>query len=311
MSHIPVLGLEAVMALQPNERGLYIDATFGRGGYCALLFERNAGRVVAIDRDVDAIAFGQKIFADKAERLTLLRGCFGDMKALLQAANINQPINGIVFDIGVSSPQVDTPERGFSFRHDGPLDMRMGSEGQTAADIINNASESEIADILYNYGEERASRKIARAICNARLNAPILRTTHLASIIASVLPKKDETHPATKSFQALRIAVNDELGELQRGLAAAMELIAPMGRIAVVTFHSLEDRIVKNAFRQASGRVASGSRHRPLLHVQSVPQFKLVHSKAITPTNDEIRANPRARSAKLRVLERLEVSHAS
>lgn len=307
MNHVPVLSLETIRALQPHDKGIYIDATFGRGGYTALLLEAGAGRVIAIDRDPEAIVAGEDFTKRFGKRFTLLQGCFGDMKALLAAANINA-VDGIAFDIGVSSPQLDTAARGFSFRAEGPLDMRMGGSERTAADIVNNVSEKELADILYIYGEEHASRKIAKAIVTARREQQIVTTTQLANIISSVMPKKSEIHPATKSFQALRIVVNDELGELERGLHSATELLNEGGRVAVVTFHSLEDRIVKNYFRQAAGRVAGGSRHRPAIVQMTVPKLCLINTKAITPSDDECKINPRARSAKLRVAEK--VSHA-
>jgi len=204
----------------------------------------------------------------------------------------------------VSSMQLDEAERGFSFMRDGPLDMRMGDEGETAADIVNTASEKDLADIIYTYGEEHNSRKIAKAIVTKRSTQKITRTTELAELIASVVPKRDETHPATKTFQALRIAVNDELGELEKGLAAAEKLLAPKGRLAVVTFHSLEDRIVKNYLRLHSGRVSQGSRHRPMVGVKEMATFKMIKTKPIAPSEEEIHRNPRARSAKLRLAER-------
>lgn len=304
MSHIPVLGTEAVSALKPSRDGIYIDATFGRGGYSQLLLERGAGKVIAIDRDPEAIAFGEVFVERYSNRFQLLQGCFGDMNDLIKKYQIEK-VNGVVFDIGVSSPQFDTPDRGFSFRLDGPLDMRMSQEGKTAADIINETPERELADILYLYGEERASRKISSKICYERKINPITRTSQLAQIIASVVPKKDETHPATKSFQALRIVVNNELEELEKGISTAIDITLPKGRIAVVTFHSLEDRIVKNLFRKACGRVSNQSRHRPIIHDYSVSNYKMITSKPIIPSEKEIQNNSRARSAKLRVIERV------
>ncbi len=304
MTHRPVLGREVVEALQPKKNGVYIDATFGRGGYTALLLESGAGRVVAIDRDPEA-AKAAEIFKQRyGDRFLFLTGCFGDMVRIVRAANINT-VDGIAFDIGVSSPQLDTAERGFSFRLDGPLDMRMSATGRSAADIVNTAGEAELADILYQLGEERASRRIAKAIVEARRVKAFERTTELAATIASVVPKHSEIHPATKSFQALRIAVNDELGELQRGLQAALELLQSGGRIAVVTFHSLEDRIVKEFFRTQAGRIGQISRHRPLVAATLAPSLRLVNNKAITPSDEECRQNSRARSAKLRVAEKI------
>jgi 16S rRNA (cytosine1402-N4)-methyltransferase len=306
MTHIPVLGVETVEALQPHKNGIYIDATFGRGGYTMLLLEAGAGRVIAIDRDPEAIEAAKAFTAKYGSRFTMIEGCFGDMVQLLRAANINE-VDGIAFDIGVSSPQLDTPGRGFSFRHDGPLDMRMSGEGQTAADIVNTMGESDLADLIYQYGEERASRRVAKAIVETRRTEKFMRTTQLANVIASVLPK-GEIHPATKSFQALRIAVNDELGELQRGLEAAVTLLKEKGRVAVVTFHSLEDRIVKNFFRAQAGRVSQGSRHRPATSIAQEATLNLINNKAITASEEEARSNPRARSAKLRIAEK--VGHA-
>lgn len=311
MTHLPVLGREVVEALQPQKNGIYIDATFGRGGYTAMLLESGAGRVIAIDRDPEAIAAGAEFSKRYGDRFLLLQGCFGDMARLLRAANVNQ-VNGVAFDIGVSSPQLDKAERGFSFRLDGPLDMRMSDTGQTAADLVNSLGEAEIADILYQFGEERASRRIAKAIVEQRRIEPFTRTVQLANVISSVVPKHSETHPATKSFQALRIAVNDELGELQRGLEAAISLLQEGGRVAVVTFHSLEDRIVKDFFKLQAGRVSQGSRHRPVAVMAQQASLRLVKTKAITPSDQEMKTNPRARSAKLRVAEKIaQVSYAS
>jgi 16S rRNA (cytosine1402-N4)-methyltransferase len=251
-AHVPVLLNEVIAALNVRPGLCYVDATFGRGGYSRAILAQG-GRVYGIDRDPEAIAAGQQL-ASSDKNFTMLHGTFGDLQSHLATAHVAQ-VDGIAFDIGVSSPQIDEANRGFSFRMDGPLDMRMDpTTGRSAADLVNTLDEEELADILYHYGEERHSRRIARAIVAAR---PITRTTELRDVIHRVMPPAREgIDPATRSFQALRIAVNDELGELERGLAAAEQVLAPGGRLAVVSFHSLEDRIVKDFLRERSGRNA-------------------------------------------------------
>lgn len=309
--HIPVLLQEVISGLAPQAGKLYIDATFGRGGYTRAILESADCRVIGIDRDPEAISMGKQFEQEFPERFQILKGSFSQLTELLQSINVTK-IDGIAFDFGVSSPQLDTAERGFSFRMDGPLDMRMGDEGQTAADLVNTESEEDLANIIYRYGEEHASRKIARAIVNKRVETPFTRTSELADLIASIMPRRDETHPATKTFQAIRIAVNDELREIEIALPQTENLLNAGGRLAVVTFHSLEDRIVKNFLRDRSGKNSHGSRHRPQIVQDNAPTFKLVANKAIKPSNDEVRSNPRARSSKLRVAERIgEVSHAA
>jgi 16S rRNA (cytosine1402-N4)-methyltransferase len=301
--HLPVLIREVVIALAPRDGGRYIDGTFGRGGYTRRLLEAADCRVLAIDRDPEALSYGAEMAKDFGGRLHTVAGTFGYLDNLAEAAGFS-PIDGVTLDIGVSSPQIDTPERGFSFRTDGPLDMRMSLSGPSAADLVNGLGEEDLANIIYQYGEERLSRRVAKAILRARAESPITTTLGLADIVRSAVPKsKDGIHPATRTFQGLRIAVNDELGELARGLAAAERCLAPGGRLAIVCFHSLEDRIVKNFLADRSGKSASVSRYMPTKDVDA-PSFTLISRKAITAQPDELAANPRARSAKLRIAER-------
>ncbi|MDD3370546.1 MAG: 16S rRNA (cytosine(1402)-N(4))-methyltransferase RsmH [Alphaproteobacteria bacterium] len=303
--HIPVMLHEVMEALTPKDGGLYIDATFGRGGYTRALLNAAQTQVVAIDRDPDAIAAGQAMVAEFKPRLTLLQGPFGAMDVLLAGQHFSQ-VDGIALDLGVSSPQLDDAGRGFSFASDGPLDMRMSKSGPSAADIVNALDERELADILYTLGEERYSRRVAKSIVEERAKRRIMRTSELAEIVRRAVPRSnDGLDPATRSFQALRIYVNDEMGELSRALNAAMNLLAPGGRLAVVSFHSLEDRIVKDFLRRHSGKGASVSRHLPANDRQTQdPMLHLITNKPQTPTEEECAANPRARSAKLRVAER-------
>jgi 16S rRNA (cytosine1402-N4)-methyltransferase len=305
--HIPVLLNEVVGALAPRGDGIYVDGTFGRGGYTRALLDTSGARVVAIDRDPEAIEAGQKMVGEFAPRLNLLQGPFGAMDVLLAGQQIRQ-VDGIALDLGVSSPQIDNAARGFSFNADGPLDMRMSRSGPSAADIVNDMDERELADIIYTLGEERHSRRVAHAIVEARGMARITRTTQLAEIIRKVVPRaNDGIDPATRSFQALRIHVNDEMGELKRALKLAEQLLKPHGRLAVVSFHSLEDRIVKDFMRRHSGNGASVSRHMPANdHKPPEPSFTLLTKKPQTASEGETAANPRARSAKLRVAERTE-----
>ena len=304
-SHISVMLGDVMDALAPREGGLYIDGTFGRGGYSRALLEAKAGMVFGIDRDPDAIAAGETMAQAYAPRLRVLHGTFGSMQELLGDTHKGQ-IDGITFDLGVSSPQLDEAERGFSFQADWPLDMRMSREGESAADLVNTASEKELADIIYTFGEERFSRRVARRIVERRAGKPLSRTGELASLIREVVPRsKDGVDPATRTFQALRIAVNDEMGELKRGLEAAAALLKPQGRLAVVSFHSLEDRCVKEFLRDQSDAAPRGSRHLPFdAQEQKQPLFHLLARKPILPSADEIAANPRSRSARLRVAER-------
>jgi 16S rRNA (cytosine1402-N4)-methyltransferase len=302
--HIPVLLAETVSALCVKEGGVYLDGTFGAGGYTRAILAKGA-EVIALDRDPQAIASGQALVAASAGRLRLLEGRFGQLDRLAKDLGVAQ-LDGIVLDIGVSSMQIDEAARGFSLRQDAPLDMRMESSGRTAADILREDDEETIANILFHYGEERASRRIARAIVADRPTTPYLSTLQLAEMIARVAPAKpgELTHPATRSFQALRIAVNDELGELARGLFAAEAMLAAGGRLAVVTFHSLEDRIVKQFFARRSGRGRAASRLLPGEPIPAAPTFILSGGQPIGPSEGERLANPRARSAKLRFGER-------
>jgi 16S rRNA (cytosine1402-N4)-methyltransferase len=300
--HTPVLLAEAVAALAPREGALYVDGTFGGGGYSRALLAAARCRVIAIDRDPVAVALGDALARAEAGRFTVVEGRFGDMEQLLAPLGMSA-VEGIALDLGVSSPQLDDAARGFSFRADGPLDMRMGREGATAADLVNTLSESALANLIYIYGEERFARRVARAIVAARREAPVTRTADLARIVRTVVPASGGIDPATRTFQALRMEVNDELGELKRALLAAERLLAPGGRLAIVSFHSLEDRTVKDFLRERSAAAPKGSRHRPALPTRE-PSFHLLSRKPITPDAAEIARNPRARSARLRAAER-------
>jgi len=298
--HIPVLRDEVLAALDVYEGGLYLDATFGAGGYTRGLLAVPGTRVLALDRDPTAIAGGSDLVEEADGRLTLVQGRFSNLASVAQSSGFTK-FDGVVLDIGLSSMQVDEPQRGFSFRADGPLDMRMERVGPSAADLVNTLDETALADILYHYGEERASRRIARAIVNDRASVPYTATLPLAQMIARVVPgKPGDIHPATRSFQALRIAVNDELGELARALVGAESILKPGGRLAVVTFHSLEDRIAKTFFTVRSGRGQAPSRRLPGEPECADPTFTLPKKQPILPSDAEIKLNPRARSAKLR-----------
>lgn len=298
--HVPVLGREAAAALRPESGGRFLDATFGAGGYTRAILAFPDTRVLALDRDPTAVRDGATLVEEMRGRLTLVEARFSQLEEVAKAQGF-APLDGAVFDIGVSSMQFDEAERGFSFRGDGPLDMRMEGRGVSAADIVNEADEETLADILYFYGEERAARRIARAIVHDRKLAPFASTKMLAEMIARVAPNRaSDIHPATKSFQALRIAVNDELGELLEGLAAAERVLAEGGRLAVVTFHSLEDRIVKQFLAERCGRGETGSRRLPGEAAPPPPSFVCEGRQPVAPTREEIAANPRARSAKLR-----------
>jgi 16S rRNA (cytosine1402-N4)-methyltransferase len=297
--HIPVLGRRAVEYLGVHVGGLYVDATFGAGGYTKIILETPGARVVGIDRDQSAIAQGADLVAAADGRLDLVEDRFSNLEAIVGKS----AADGIVFDVGVSSMQLDEVARGFSFRFDGPLDMRMGRTGPSAADIVARASERELAAIIAILGEERHARAVARAIVKARGERAIASTSALADIVARVVHMRDSTiHPATRTFQALRIFVNDELGELAHGLAAAERALKPSGRLVVVAFHSLEDRIVKTFLTERS-RAPAGSRHRPELQA-AAPTFRALTRRPEMPDDAEIAANPRARSAKLRAAER-------
>jgi 16S rRNA (cytosine1402-N4)-methyltransferase len=304
--HIPVLGREAVEMLSPHDGGVYIDATFGAGGYSGMILDVSGTRVIGIDRDRTAIAGGFDLVDRSGGRLMLVEGRFSNLAEVCAAQGVSS-VDGVVMDVGVSSMQLDEAERGFSFRLGGPLDMRMGHDGPTAADVIAKASEADLANIIYIFGEERHSRAVARAVVAARKEAPITTTRALADIVSRVVRSKPgEIHPATRTFQALRIFVNEELDELHLALAAAERVLKPGGRLAVVSFHSLEDRIVKN-FLVERAKAGGGSRHLPEL-AQAAPSFHILTKRPVTPGDEEISANPRARSAKLRAAERTAAS---
>ncbi|HXE28831.1 MAG TPA: 16S rRNA (cytosine(1402)-N(4))-methyltransferase RsmH [Stellaceae bacterium] len=298
-AHIPVLLTEVIAALKPHDDGLYLDGTFGAGGYSEAMLRSAACRVVALDRDPAAVARGEDLAKLYAGRLTLIEGRFSEMGRLLAPLGLAQ-LSGVALDLGVSSMQIDDPARGFSFRADGPLDMRMGRDGRSAADLINSADEAELASLIREYGEERFARRIARAIVAVR---PLSRTSELAAAIRGVVPDTGGIDPATRTFQALRIAVNDELDELDRGLAAVERLLEPGGRLAVVAFHSLEDRRVKDFLRRRSADAPRASRHAPATRGPA-PSFRLITRKPVAPSAEEIARNPRARSARLRAAER-------
>ncbi len=296
--HMPVLLDEVVEAMQPRAGKILVDGTFGAGGYTRALLGAGAG-VVAFDRDPSARRFADGLPGD---RFRLVERRFSELDEEVGIA----AVDGVVFDIGVSSMQLDEAERGFSFMRDGPLDMRMAAEGGTAADLINQAEPAEIARILYVYGEERESRRIARAIARRRAEEPFTRTLELADFIEKTLGGRRgaKVHPATRSFQAIRIAVNEELAELEAGLAAAERALKTDGRLCVVTFHSLEDRIVKNFFALRAGKTPAGSRQAPPVEVTAEPSFQMLFNGAHAPSAVELVANPRARSAKLRAAVR-------
>ncbi|MEA2941803.1 MAG: rRNA (cytosine1402-N4)-methyltransferase, partial [Bradyrhizobium sp.] len=296
--HIPVLGAEAVAMLSPRDGGIYVDATFGAGGYARAILDTADTRVIGIDRDRSAIAGGFDLVDRSNGRLTLVEDRFSNL-AEVCAAQGARAVDGVVMDVGVSSMQLDEAGRGFSFRLDGRLDMRMGHDGPTAADVVARASEADLANIIYIFGEERHSRAVARAIVAARKDTPIATTRALAEIVSKVVwAKPGEIHPATRTFQALRIFVNQELDELHLALSAAERVLKPGGRLVVVSFHSLEDRIVKN-FLVERGKPGGGSRHLPEV-AQAAPSFIILTKRPVTADDAEIAANPRARSAKLR-----------
>lgn len=302
-THIPVMLAEVLAALAPKDGAIYLDGTFGAGGYTRAILEAAKCDVIAIDRDPQAIARGAALKHEFGARLSLIEGRFGAMDELSPARDVD----GVALDLGISSPQIDDPSRGFSFRADGPLDMRMGKDGPSAADIVNAWPEAELADAIYRYGDERHSRRIAKRIVASRAIKRIERTGELAEIVRACVPRsKDGIDPATRTFQALRIAANDELGELARGLSAAERLLKPGGRLAVVSFHSLEDRAVKEFLKKRSGGEDRGSRHLPAKAAALAPSFALLARKGTKPGEAEIARNPRARSATLRVATRTE-----
>lgn len=300
--HIPVLLRPLIEAVAPVS-GTWLDGTFGAGGYTRELLAAGADRVIAVDRDPLAFEMAATWAGDYGDRLEMVEGTFSRLDEYGDA------LDGVVLDIGVSSMQLDQAERGFSFMKDGPLDMRMSQSGPSAADLVNELPEGELADIIYLFGEERASRRIARAIVAAR---PIHRTLQLAEIVSSCLPrpKPGQSHPATRTFQALRIAVNDEYGELAEGLMAAERALRPGGYLAVVTFHSVEDRMVKRFLQMRAGRTANANRFAPQVE-KDAPAFEIITRKAISADDTELADNPRARSARLRVARRTDAPAAS
>ncbi|WP_245215714.1 16S rRNA (cytosine(1402)-N(4))-methyltransferase RsmH [Pararoseomonas baculiformis] len=305
--HVPVMLAEVLASLAPRDGATYLDGTFGGGGYSAAILSAAACTLYAVDRDPDAIARGASLVARFPGRLHLVEGRFGDMHALMEDRGV-AALDGVVLDLGVSSYQIDQAERGFSLRTDGPLDMRMEKSGPTAAELVNTLPERELADLLWQLGEERHSRRIARKIVAARGDAPFETTLQLAEAIHAVMPRDPSgMDSATRSFQALRLRVNDELGEIERGLDGAAKLLAPGGRLVVVSFHSLEDRIVKRFMRDAAGRTPGASRFDPasLKEAQKPAEFRLLTTTALRPSVAESTTNPRARSARLRAIERL------
>ena len=316
--HVPVMLAEVLETLAPRDGGTYLDGTFGGGGYAHAILSAAACTLYAVDRDPDAIARGAALVARHPGRLHLVEGRFGDMLSLMAERGVSA-LDGVVLDLGVSSYQLDEADRGFSLRADGPLDMRMEKTGPSAAELVNTLSERELADLLWQLGEERHSRRIARKIVAARGDAPFETTLQLAEAIHAVMPRDPSgMDSATRSFQALRLRVNDELGEVERGLQAAARLLAPGGRLVVVSFHSLEDRIVKRFMREASGRIPAASRHDPAALARHMSgnspknaekpsdfaEFRLVTTSALRPSVAESSTNPRARSARLRAMEK-------
>jgi 16S rRNA (cytosine1402-N4)-methyltransferase len=306
--HLPVMLAEVLQTLAPADGDVIADATFGGGGYTRAILKAANCSVIGIDRDLDAIVRAEALAAE-FPRLVPLLGRFGDMDTLLAQAG-HPKVDSVVLDIGVSSFQIDEAERGFSFMKDGPLDMRMGAAGPSAADVVNKMAERDLANIIFRLGEERNARRIARSIAERRGSQPFETTADLAALVEVAVGGRRgaRTHPATHTFQAIRMYVNDELGELARGLRAAEEVLKPGGRLVVVTFHSLEDRLVKQWLRERTGGVPAGSRHVPLLAKPRPPSFEQITNKALQPSEKEVETNPRARSARLRAAVRTEAA---
>lgn len=301
--HVPVLIEEVLGALGPVENGIFIDGTFGAGGYSRAILESGAA-VIAIDRDASAIAAGADLKNQSGDRLTLVEGNFSDLDAVAREHG-HEKVDGVVLDIGVSSMQIDDPARGFSFMNDGPLDMRMGREGPSAGEIVNLMEARDLARVIAILGEEKRARAVAAAIARARQDRRITSTVELAEIVAGAVGRRasDKIHPATRTFQALRIFVNRELDELAEALCASERILGDGGRLVVVSFHSLEDRIVKRFLAGRSATRPAGSRHRPEPEI-APPTFELLTRGAVTPSTEETRTNPRARSARLRAARR-------
>lgn len=301
-----MLAAEALEGLALEAGGYYVDATFGRGGHTALILQAlgREGRVLALDRDPQAIEAGRRRFAHEV-RLTLVHASFADLGTLVHAHAQHRPCRGVLFDLGVSSPQLDDPARGFSFRSDGPLDMRMDpTHGEPVAAWLARAGLDEIRQVIATFGEERFARRIAQNIVNARTQAPLTRTGELAQLVAAAVRTREPgKHPATRTFQALRMFINDELGQIERGLTAALGALSPGGRLAAISFHSLEDRAVKD-FMQRHSQVDPALKRLPVIPAAARPRLKLVGRKQ-RPKDAELELNPRARSALLRIAERL------
>ena len=302
MIHAPVMLTEVLDRLAPQSGGIYVDGTFGAGGYSRAILNQANCTVYGIDRDPHAIKRGSDLEKETKRRFTIAEGNFADLDQLLSQRGI-EGVDGIVFDLGVSSPQLDEAERGFSFQKDGPLDMRMSQEGPTAADLVNGASEARLADIIWHYGDEKKSRQIAKAIIKQRQDRPFTRTLELRDLIHKIIRPHhtQKIDPATKTFQALRIEINQELKSLEDGLWAAVKMLNPKGRLVVVSFHALEDSIVKKFLRLLSGREPNQSRHMPTQDVNSAPAaLETKSAKSQKPSHAEVKKNPRARSARLR-----------
>ncbi len=308
--HFPVMLAEVLDVLAPKDGALYVDGTFGAGGYTRALLTAADCSVLAVDRDPTAIDRGREMEREFDGRLTLIQGCFGDMEALVAPVleeRARSGVDGVTLDVGVSSMQLDQAERGFSFQSDGPLDMRMAREGVSAADVVNEFDEADIASIIWIYGEEKRSRAVAKAIVRQRLEKKFETTSELADLVADVMgprARAEKVHPATRTFQALRIFINDELGELARGLGAAEALLDAGGRLAVVAFHSLEDRLVKRFLTERTGKGGRPSRHLPEAQDGRAASFEQVTRGALKASKSEIEVNPRSRSARLRGAER-------
>jgi len=304
--HIPVMLSEVLAQLDPKDGEIIVDGTFGAGGYSQAILESADCKIIAIDRDPEAFRLSGELATAYPGRVLAVLGRYSEMVELAASEGFNS-VRGVVLDLGVSSMQLDEPSRGFSFSQDGPLDMRMGQGGPSARDIVNSLGEQELAEILFKLGEERRSRAIAKAIVKRRAEAPIATTAELADIVAGVLglTREEKKHPATRTFQGLRLYLNEELDELARGLSAAERLLEAGGRLAVVTFHSLEDRIAKRFFASRSAPPARASRHLPEAGGEiPAPSFQLLNRRPVEPNQAEIRRNPRARSARLRAAER-------